>query len=208
MPEDAGLVGNPATAEDAEEDVPGRREEAPRVAVAGASGMVPPERPEPLDTTPILRFVRESNGDAARPTGTNGGTGGPLPADPATPTSPPTTTPTSPPAPPRAADVEVRAGGPATDVPIPRHFALGTVALIRRLLTPSQVAKVLMEQRRQPEKRFASLAVELGFLTDSQREELLLAQQEGLFTEAEMREARERLREFRESAARAFSEMD
>lgn len=105
---------------------------------------------------------------------------------------------------------EVRpAGGrpqPA-EVPIPRHFALGTVALIRELLTPAEVARVLMEQRRQPDKRFATLAVEMGLLEDTQREELLLAQQEGLFTEDEMRRAREGLRQFRESTARALSDL-
>ena len=93
------------------------------------------------------------------------------------------------------------------EVPIPRHFALGTVALIRELLTPAEVARVLMEQRRQPDKRFAALAVEMGLLEDSQREELLLAQQEGLFTEDEMRKAREGLRQFRESTARALSDL-
>jgi hypothetical protein len=95
----------------------------------------------------------------------------------------------------------------SVEVPIPRHFALGTVALIRRLLTPAEVARVLMEQRRQPDKRFATLAVEMGLLEDSQREELLLAQQEGLFTEDEMRRAREGLRQFRESTARALSDL-
>jgi hypothetical protein len=95
-----------------------------------------------------------------------------------------------------------------TEVPIPRHFALGTVALIRQLLTPPEVARVLMEQRRQPDKRFATLAVEMGLLGDSQREELLLAQQEGLFTEEEMRQAREGLHQFRESTARALSDLD
>jgi hypothetical protein len=95
----------------------------------------------------------------------------------------------------------------AAEVPIPRHFALGTVALIRRLLTPAEVARVLMEQRRQPDKRFATLAVEMGLLDESQREELLLAQQEGLFTEDEMRRAREGLRQFRESTARALSDL-
>jgi len=93
------------------------------------------------------------------------------------------------------------------EIPIPRHFALGTVALIRRLLTPAEVARVLIEQRRQPDRRFATLAVEMRLLTDAQREELLLAQQEGLFTEHEMREARERLREFRESTAKAMSDL-
>lgn len=95
-----------------------------------------------------------------------------------------------------------------SEVPIPRHFALGTVALIRQLLTPQEVARVLMEQRRQPDKRFATLAVEMGLLEDSQREELLLAQQEGLFTEEEMRQAREGLHQFRESTAKALSDLD
>jgi hypothetical protein len=94
-----------------------------------------------------------------------------------------------------------------SDIPIPRHFALGTVALVRDLLTPAEVARVLLQQRKQPEKKFATLAVELGLLTESEREELLLAQQEGLFTDAEMREARQRLKEFRESTARALSEL-
>lgn len=91
-------------------------------------------------------------------------------------------------------------------VPTPRHFALGTVALIRNMLTPAQVARILVEQRQQPDKRFATLAVELGMLTDEQREELLLAQQEGLFSDREMKEARERLRDFRKTTARALSE--
>ena len=95
-----------------------------------------------------------------------------------------------------------------SEVPIPRHFALGTVALIRQLLTPQEVARVLMEQRRQPDKRFATLAVEMGLLEESQREELLLAQQEGLFTEEEMRQAREGLHQFRESTAKALSNLD
>jgi hypothetical protein len=93
-------------------------------------------------------------------------------------------------------------------VPTPRHFALGTVALIRDLLSPAQVARILVEQRQQPDKRFASIAVDLGMLTDEQREELLLAQQEGLFSDAEMREARERLRDFRKTTARALSEQE
>ena len=90
-------------------------------------------------------------------------------------------------------------------IPTARHFALGTVALIRDLLTPSQVAQILVEQRSQPDERFAAIAVELGMLNEEQREELLLAQQEGLFTEEEMRDARERLRDFRKATAQALS---
>ncbi len=92
------------------------------------------------------------------------------------------------------------------NVPVPRHFALGTVALVRKMLTPAEVARVLLEQRRRPEARFAALAVDIGLLTKTQREELLLAQQEGLFTDAEMRDARRRLQEFRQSTLTAMSE--
>ena len=97
---------------------------------------------------------------------------------------------------------------PLNEVPVPRHFALGTVALVRDLLTPADVARVLLEQRRQAGKKFGVLAVEMGLLSESQREELLLAQQEGLFTDAEMRDARQRLREFRESAAHSMAGLD
>ena len=97
---------------------------------------------------------------------------------------------------------------PEYRIPTPRHFALGTVALIRNLLTPAQVARILVEQRQQPDKKFATLAVDLGMLTDIQREELLLAQQEGLFSDAEMREARERLRDFRKTTAKALADQE
>ena len=90
-------------------------------------------------------------------------------------------------------------------IPTARHFALGTVALIRDLLTPAQVAQILVEQRNQPDERFAAIAMDLGMITEIQREELLLAQQEGLFTDDEMREARERLRAFRQATANALS---
>ena len=90
-------------------------------------------------------------------------------------------------------------------IPTARHFALGTVALIRDLLTPAQVAHILVEQRNQPDEQFAAIALDLGMINEEQREELLLAQQEGLFTDEEMREARERLRDFRTAAAQALS---
>jgi hypothetical protein len=101
-----------------------------------------------------------------------------------------------------------RSSRSSVEVPVPRHFALGTVALVRDLLSPAEVARVLLEQRRQPGKKFGELAVEMSLLSESQREELLLAQQEGLFTDAEMREARRRLREFRETAAQSLSGLE
>lgn len=85
------------------------------------------------------------------------------------------------------------------NVPIPRHFALGTVAIIRDLMKPAEVAEVLLEQRRQPKRKFGETAVSMGFLTEGQLEELLLAQQEGLFTDEEIQEARRRLRAYRHS---------
>ena len=96
-------------------------------------------------------------------------------------------------------------GTPSQNIPTARHFALGTVALIRDLLTPAEVAQILVEQRNQPDARFAAIAMDLGMLSEQQREELLLAQQEGLFTDEEMRDARERLREFRQTTAKALS---
>ncbi len=96
-------------------------------------------------------------------------------------------------------------GTPSRNIPTARHFALGTVALIRDLLTPAEVAQILVEQRNQPDERFAAIAMDLGMLSEQQREELLLAQQEGLFTDEEMRDARERLRDFRQTTAQALS---
>jgi len=96
-------------------------------------------------------------------------------------------------------------GDQVKKIPTARHFALGTVALIRDLLTPAQVAHILVEQRNQPDEQFAAIALDLGMLNEEQREELLLAQQEGLFTDEEMRGARERLRDFRTAAAQALS---
>lgn len=87
------------------------------------------------------------------------------------------------------------------EVPVPRHFALGTVAIIRNAMQPGQVAQVLVEQRRQPKRQFGDLAVEMGFLGRAQLEDLLEAQQAGLFTDEEIREARQRLREFRRITA-------
>lgn len=94
------------------------------------------------------------------------------------------------------------------DVPIPRHFALGTVALVRNALDPAQVADILAEQRKRPDVRFGNLAVELGFISESQKEDLLLKQQEGLFTDAELRAARRRLKEFRDSRRAEVVEVD
>jgi hypothetical protein len=86
----------------------------------------------------------------------------------------------------------------AGNVPIPRHVALGTVAIIKELMDPAEVARVILEQRRQPRLKFGELAVQLGFITKVQLEELLLAQKEGLFSQDEIGLARTRLQTYRE----------
>ena len=79
-------------------------------------------------------------------------------------------------------------------MPMPRHFALGTVAIIRKLLEPADVERILAEQRRYPRLRFGDIAVQLGMLTEPQLQEVLLAQQQGVFSDAEICDARDRLR--------------
>jgi len=91
--------------------------------------------------------------------------------------------------------------GVSSDVPIPRKFALGAVAIIRRALDPERVARVREEQRKFPKKRFGEIAVELDYMTESQLEELLAAQQAGLFTDDEIQEARMSLEAYRRRAA-------
>ena len=90
-----------------------------------------------------------------------------------------------------------------SDVPIPRKFALGTVAIIRRALDPAQVARVLEEQRKFPKKRFGEIAVELEYITEAQLDGLLEAQKAGLFTEEEIQGARRSLEAFRRNASSA-----
>lgn len=88
-----------------------------------------------------------------------------------------------------------------SEVPIPRKFALGTVAIIRRALDPAQVARVLEEQRKFPKKRFGEIAIELDYINENQLNELLAVQQAGLFTEEEIQSARTRLEAFRRQAS-------
>lgn len=82
---------------------------------------------------------------------------------------------------------------PRSRMPMPRRFALGTVAILRNLLDPDQVSRILDEQRRYPRLRFGDIAVELGLLTLEQRDEMVRAQQEGVFSDEEIRDAKRRL---------------
>lgn len=91
-------------------------------------------------------------------------------------------------------------------VPVPRHFALGTVAIIKNVLTPDEVAQVLMEQRRRPKRRFGELAVEMGLLGETELESLLLTQQEGVYKKKEIKAARERLESYRRKRQTSLEE--
>ena len=91
----------------------------------------------------------------------------------------------------------------ASEIPVPRKFALGTVAIIRRALDPAQVARVLEEQRKFPKKRFGEIAVKLDYITEAQLDGLLETQKAGLFTEEEIQGARQSLETFRRNASSA-----
>lgn len=87
------------------------------------------------------------------------------------------------------------------EVPVPRKFALGTVSLIKKKLEPSEVAEILLIQRRRPGSYFGEVALEMGFLTSEELAELRQEQRQGLFTDSEVRDARRRLEAFREKQA-------
>lgn len=87
-----------------------------------------------------------------------------------------------------------------------RHFALGTVAIIRNALRPGEVSRILVEQRDRPEARFGELAVEMSLLSEDELEELLRVQREGRFSRPEIRLARRRLEAYHEDERRAGGE--
>lgn len=87
---------------------------------------------------------------------------------------------------------------PECDLPMPRRFALGTVAVLKGFLDPSDLERILDEQRRYPRLRFGDIAVELGLLSHEKRDQVLLAQREGVFTESEIRDARARVIAYRD----------
>lgn len=95
---------------------------------------------------------------------------------------------------------ELADSDPPSKMPVPRRFALGTVAIIRKLLEPADVERILAEQRRYPRLRFGDVAVQLGLLTAGQLQELLVAQEEGVFSDEEIADARSRLAEYHGSS--------
>ncbi len=89
----------------------------------------------------------------------------------------------------------------AGKIPVARRFALGTVAIIRRLLEPEDVEKILIEQRRYPRLRFGDVAVQLTLLSEAEVQELLVAQEQGLFSDEEISDARRRLSSYHTGGA-------
>jgi len=93
----------------------------------------------------------------------------------------------------------------SSKMPTHRRFALGTVAIIRNLLQPSEVEQILAEQRRYPRLRFGDIAVQLGLLSREEIDELLEAQQEGVFTDEEILDTRTRLQAYQLESERRQS---
>jgi hypothetical protein len=94
---------------------------------------------------------------------------------------------------------------PSSRMPMPRRFALGTVAILRNLLQPGDVERILLEQRRYPRLRFGDAAVQLGLLSETELSELLAAQEEGVFTDEEILDTHARLQAYHVESERRES---
>lgn len=82
---------------------------------------------------------------------------------------------------------------------VQRDFGLGTVAIIKGLMSPRDVSDVLSQQRNRPGLTFGDHAVELGHLTETQLEDLVQVKHQGVYTPEEIREAREKIQSYRNS---------
>ncbi len=80
-----------------------------------------------------------------------------------------------------------------------RDFGLGTVAIIKGMMSPRDVSEVMSQRRRRPGLTFGDHAVELGHLTETELEDLVQVKHRGVYTPGEIREARQRIREYRSS---------
>lgn len=84
---------------------------------------------------------------------------------------------------------------------VPRQYKLGTVAVVERVLTPGEVARVLAVQDRHPERQFGDIARELDIITEAELQELLETQQQGLYRPEAISRARRDLQKFRRQKA-------
>lgn len=80
-----------------------------------------------------------------------------------------------------------------------RDFALGTVAIIKGMMSPRDVSDVMSQQRDRPGLTFGDHAVELGHLTETQLEDLMQVKHRGVYTPEEIRVAREKIQSYRNS---------
>ena len=97
-------------------------------------------------------------------------------------------------------DVEM-AGEDDDSVLVPRHYKLGTVAVVEETLTPEEVARVLAVQDRQPDRKFGDIAVGLDLVSESELEQLLEVQEQGLYHPEDISRARRELKEYRRRKA-------
>ena len=104
---------------------------------------------------------------------------------------------------PAGGDAEEGAGAEDDEdtVLVPRQYKLGTVAVVERILTPGEVARVLAVQDRHPGRQFGDIAMELGLLTEAELEQLLETQREGLYRPEAISRARRDLKQFRREKA-------
>lgn len=85
---------------------------------------------------------------------------------------------------------------------VPRQYKLGTVAVVQRVLTPGEVARVLAVQNRGPDRQFGDIAVELNLLSDAELEELLRIQRRGLYRPESISRARRDLKHYQRQKAK------
>ena len=84
---------------------------------------------------------------------------------------------------------------------VPRQYKLGTVAVVERVLTPGEVARVLAVQDRHPDRQFGDIAADLGLISQSELDDLLETQREGLYRPEAISRARRDLKKFRREKA-------
>lgn len=86
-----------------------------------------------------------------------------------------------------------------SEAKVRKDFALGTVAIVKGVMTPAEVAQVMARQRSEPGLTFGDHAVEMGYLSETQLEDLTQTRHEGLYGQDEIRRARRRIQDYRTS---------
>lgn len=84
---------------------------------------------------------------------------------------------------------------------VPRQYRLGTVAVVRRVLTPGEVARVLALQDPQSDRKFGDIALDLDLLTEEELQDLLEVQSRGLYRPESISRARRDLKQYQRQKA-------